>query len=84
MLNKEILKEYVVRKCDRLAYIMSHKEYAFSLLKKLMESQITLPDDMEDDEDVDSEKDRLVDYIKLYPEAYDELTSLIGIDYFFF
>ncbi len=74
MLNKEILKEYIVRKCPRLAYIMGSKEYAFSLLKKIIESGIEIPDEVEEDSSDDHEQyDRLVDFIKYYPDAYELL-----------
>lgn len=75
MLNKEILKEYVVRGCDKLAYVMSKKEYAFSLLKKIIESKILLNDDPEAGDDAEHDIDSLLDYIKLNPEAYELLQN---------
>lgn len=73
MLNKEIVKEYLVRECPKIAYVMSKKEYAFSLLKKIIENQIWQSDDLDASDEDDPDVDSLLDFIKLNPEAYELL-----------
>ena len=78
MLTKEIVKEYSVRKCDRLAFLQLDEKRLLSFWRKLVESKKDMNYLIEDDENSNkkySEEDKkneeisLFEYFRTYPKA---------------
>ena len=82
MLTKEIVKEFNIRQCDRLAYLEMEEKRLLSLWKKIVEAKKN-PDDFvvndgynnEDDENP-KESISAFEYFRTYPEALKEALKI--------
>lgn len=71
MLNKEVIKEYALRECAKIAYIMSNEDYSFSLIKQIIE-KYNSKDELESAEEGEKDLDSLLDFLKFNPKAYEQ------------
>ena len=80
MLNKEIVKEYAIRKCPKLVYNMASAKGILRIFEKMLELKIDedqlieeLGDKVELEDIYASKLDSVFEMLKLYPELRSEL-----------
>lgn len=80
MLNKEIVKEYAIRKCPKLVYNMASAKGILRIFEKMLELKIDedqlieeLGDKVELEDIYASKLDSIFEMLKLYPELRSEL-----------
>jgi hypothetical protein len=94
MINKEIVKQFVIRSCPKLAFNMASQKGALRIFEKMLELGIDedeIIDGLESEDQVEDRLDSIFEMLKLYPdlratlkkkleatEKADEISTLIN------
>ena len=80
MINKEIVKQFVIRSCPKLAFNMASQKGALRIFEKMLELGIDedeVIDGLESDEQAGDRLDSIFEMLKLYPDLRASLKKKI-------